>query len=865
MTAVRNHWPVSILFSMASIFNVILPIVLASVFAQKDYGIYKIFFLYLMLAPGLAFTVGLTSGLPYWAGQGERGLKAIRVTSWIIFLHALVFMLLLTVFANPLVKIIDIDGFTKYTLYLMSLAIIGEVAGKFFEEAAISVGKGWRGSIFYAGFEIVRTFVIVFVAWQNKTVESVFQVQVAFSLLKTAFGYFYAFRLKLAGFLFDWDIIKAVNRYALPVSAAGVLTYFINYADQFLLTRYISPEEFATYAVGCFAIAPLFMFEYSVARVMIPELSSSFARQDGKRAAAIYKITIEQLALILVPAAIGLSVFADGFIALLFPKYPDSVGYLRLFAFSYFLLIFPNDLVPRAKGQSRWIFCNFTFFSLLSIAVCATAAYFYGAYGALVGILLTRMVMRLYGLWYAKNSCKWGVLDFIPVADIAHLTTVCLLLSGLSLFLKQYYGSVKLWTLEIAPLFTLLYFISFIFWKLPLDKKAKVKRIVMVCQVMGIGGLERVILELSRNLHCREDVAVSVFCYDALEGTKSWLVPFFEEAGIEVTQLKKGKGFSFKALMRLVFLISSEKVVVLHSHDIGPMIYAVLAKILSPRRVRVVHTEHTSLHLLNSKRYQRYERFFSLFVDDLVAVSEECKRNYEAIGVSPSKVTVLGNGVECIGTPENQLVKRDGRIAMFDMVQEEAREQLVKFKDSFWLINVARINPEKGQLNVFALWNLLPDDIRSKCAVLFVGPDGRPEYVQLVYAEREKAKDKDRIIFVGAQPNPLEWYAVSDICLSLSSTEGHPLSPIEALGAGVPAVLSDIEGHAFIKDHAKVFKLSDLEAGAKIVTELIRELERCFPDLLPNAEDSVEWTRKNFSVEKMADNYYARYLKVLGL
>ncbi len=865
MSSVRNHWPVSILFSMASIFNVLLPIVLAGVFAQKDYGIYKIFFLYLMLAPGLAFTVGLTSGLPYWAGQEERGIKAIRVTSWIILLHALALMLLMVLFADPLVNLINIEGFTKHTLYLMSLAIIGEVAGKFFEEAAISVGRGWRGSLFYAAFELVRTIVIVFVAWQSRSVDSVFQVQVAFSLLKTAIGYFYAFRLGLAGFLFDWDIIKAVNRYAVPVSAAGVLTYFINYADQFLLTRYIPPAEFATYAVGCFSIAPLFMFEYSVARVMLPEISSSFAKNDNKRAAAIYKLTIEQLALVLVPAAIGLCVFADGFIALLFPKYPDSAGFLRLFSFSYFLLIFPNDLVPRARGQSRWIFCNFTFFSILSVVVCALGAFYFGAYGALIGILLTRTLMRLYGLWYARKSCHWALIRVIPLADLTHFIVVCSVLAAFSLSVKPFFPSVKVWTMVVAPLFALLYFISFIVWKLPLDKTPKTKRIVMVNQVMGVGGLERVILELSKNLHSRKDVAVSVFCYDTLEGGKSWLIPFFEKAGIEVKQLKKGKGFSFKALFHLVRLISSERVVILHSHDIGPMIYAVLAKILSPRKVRVVHTEHTSIHLHKSKRYRIYEYCCSKFVDDLVVVSEECKRNYEAIGVPASKITVLDNGVECIGAPENQLVKRQNREALLDMLDDDVREQLAKYKDSYWLINIARISPEKGQLNVLALWNNLSDEIRSKCVVLFVGPKDHPTYFPQLLSEKDSSKDKDRIILVGAKPNPLEWYAASDICLSLSSTEGHPLSPIEALGAGVPAVLSDIEGHSFMKGHASFFNIAEPAVGASIVTDLVKELEQCFPELLPDARDSVEWIKKNFSVESMADNYYARYLKVLDL
>lgn len=108
--------------------------------------------------------------------------------------------------------------------------------------------------------------------------------------------------------------------------------------------------------------------------------------------------------------------------------------------------------------------------------------------------------------------------------------------------------------------------------------------------------------------------------------------------------------------------------------------------------------------------------------------------------------------------------------------------------------------------------------------------------------ELEKCKElaSDKIIFLGHRNNPQKYYQVSDFVLSMSNSEGYPMSILEAVSCGCYAFLSDIPSHRefikFNKDKAdfidklsseKVNKLSNLdELSAKKMTKKYEILYR---------------------------------------
>jgi hypothetical protein len=146
----RSHWPISILSSFAAVVNLFLPLILVRLLTPHDVGLFKVFFLYVLIVPGFALTAGLMSGLGYWSGQGERGVRAIQMSALIVLGAASVFALT-GLLAFPLFE--RLFDWNETTALAFAAALFGSIAGGFFEEAAISRGRTWTGALFYSGFE----------------------------------------------------------------------------------------------------------------------------------------------------------------------------------------------------------------------------------------------------------------------------------------------------------------------------------------------------------------------------------------------------------------------------------------------------------------------------------------------------------------------------------------------------------------------------------------------------------------------------------------------------------------------------------------------------------------------------------------
>ena len=208
---------------------------------------------------------------------------------------------------------------------------------------------------------------------------------------------------------------KSVRQYYMPVSASGIFDFLQNNSDRFLLSLFISPLKYASYTFGCLSIPPLQILETSVNRVMIPQLATAIERNDKIHAANIYRSGVEQVMLIFIPAFVGLVVFAEPIIRLLFTdKYIDSVPYLRIYALWILLSGIPYDVAARASGNGNWILKNNIKIGSFSLILCSILAWKFGPYGALVSMILTLLLQKALGFKLMIKSYGWSLKEMIP-------------------------------------------------------------------------------------------------------------------------------------------------------------------------------------------------------------------------------------------------------------------------------------------------------------------------------------------------------------------------------------------------------------------------------------------------------------------
>ena len=211
-------------------------------------------------------------------------------------------------------------------------------------------------------------------------------------------------------------------------------------------------------------------------------------------------------------------------------------------------------------------------------------------------------------------------------------------------------------------------------------------RIVHVVQSLGLGGQERLVLHLSRELRRRgHDVTViSLTPGGALR-------PDFEAPGgdpnaptaVRVIELARREGFDARLPVRLAATLVSLKPDVVHTHNPSPMLYAVpIAKGLGVHAI--VHTKHGAN--IYGSRSLRAAQAIARLTTSFVACSKGTAvtaRNKER--VPPRRLRVIPNGIP-LGDFDPM---RSARVRM--------RESLGLPQDAFVIGTVGRLAPEKAQ------------------------------------------------------------------------------------------------------------------------------------------------------------------------
>jgi O-antigen/teichoic acid export membrane protein/glycosyltransferase involved in cell wall biosynthesis len=815
-----SHWPITATNGAAALLNLFLPLALVRILSPEQVGRYKVFSLYVMLSPGLFLVAGLTNGLYHWVGKYPATKQEVRQSwTWLVGL-GLAFCAAGMLLSGRLSTLVRIPLFDM-RIFLLSSPIF--LAALFLEDLLIAQGRIWTGSIYGSGFNVLRAAAILAAACWTRSVEGVL-----WAVLGTAAARMMAGLTLFRGSeelkpLFSLEKTANALRYAVPVSIAALAGLALQNVDQMILSFRLRPESFAFYAMGCLSVPPLQVLETSVNRVLIPRLSRAFGEGDLARAAALYSEGVSELFLFLLPATVGMIVFAQPIIQLLFTeRYMAASAYLRLYALFYLLLSLPYDVAARARGDGGWILRTSLTFAPLSIAATWFSAGRWGAMGALIAFLSVQLALRLYSLGYQRRCFQAPRRRFLPLGQMLFQTAAVLALAAGAFAARPLFSGRESWFLVTGPIFTLLYFgMAYAARRRRLPEAEGPIRVLELSQTLGLGGLERMLYSLSHALHRHGRFKVLVVAYDHPLGGPS-LKPLFEEAGIPLMQWEKGNGFSLRNLLRLVQVIRAEKVRVVHAHDLGPLIYGSLAKLLCPGRVRLFLTLHTLLAVQHSRRYRFYFKFFLRFPDRIIAVSPGVKAGLLALGLRPDRVEVIPNGAAFSPSSPGLLEageKRSLRKGLFPDLP-------FGLYSARWMICLARLHPGKGQDVVLDVWRALPPEARAGMLLFLVGQKTDPDYARALQRRIASLPDRERVIVAGPSDRPDTWLRAADLFISGSLHEGMPLAPLEAVGSGLPAVLSDIEGHRFLAPWAHVFDPARPEEGAGRVVEVLESLRK---------------------------------------
>lgn len=312
---------------------------------------------------------------------------------------------------------------------------------------------------------------------------------------------------------------------------------------------------------------------------------------------------------------------------------------------------------------------------------------------------------------------------------------------------------------------------------------------------------------------------------DPAEGNMDYLAA---ERGVVPTlipSMRRDPGFGdVVALLRLILLMWRDRPAIVHTHAAkgGTLgrIATVLAFPLRRRRPIIVHTYHG--HSLTgyfagrtAEFYRLVEKLLARWTDVLLAVSTEVRDDLVGLGVAPAgqfRVMPLGFDLSPFTSDHDRAARR-----------MRLRDEWGIGDDEVVVTLIARLVPIKRVDRFLAVATQLAHlpDLRF----VVVG-DG--ELHEALVSSDESAALGERLVWAGFRRDIPDVCFASDIVMLTSDNEGTPVSLIEAQGAGVPVVATDVGGaRAVVADSVSGLLVSadDQDSLADAVLKLAGDAE----------------------------------------
>ena len=323
------------------------------------------------------------------------------------------------------------------------------------------------------------------------------------------------------------------------------------------------------------------------------------------------------------------------------------------------------------------------------------------------------------------------------------------------------------------------------------------KKICELCLSPDLGGLELYMMRASRYLG---DQCVSVI------NARGKLKSYYEGSEQKYFPLKRRNILlSWLGAGELARIIDDEKIDILHLHWTKDLPLAVMAKLLSRRKPKLVQSRH-----MNMTRFKDdlYHRFLYKNLDMILAVTQQVKAQIERFvpaAIRP-RTEVLYIGAEA-------------PVIISDEEKKSRRGQL-GLNESFTVGIVGRIEAPKGQHIVLeAVQKLSDEGIDAKA--LIVGHAMDEAYLQ------ELENDyRDVGIFTGFTREAQTLMQLCDVVVLATKNETFGLVLIEAMMCGVCVAGSDSGGPLEIIDEGisgLLFKTFDAD-------DLARKLRMLYQD-----------------------------------
>ena len=313
--------------------------------------------------------------------------------------------------------------------------------------------------------------------------------------------------------------------------------------------------------------------------------------------------------------------------------------------------------------------------------------------------------------------------------------------------------------------------------------------------------------------------------------------------GLPTLRLQPAWSFLFSFLIWAG--INRKRFQIIHAHNAALGVIASLVGWLMRKKVVIKIPSEKYVEYLNGGSLSRQLRRWILTrkADRFIAVSTEMVQALREVGIPPEKNVLIRNGIELVGANH-----KHNRNAIKREVLGSPEVQVVLF--------VGRLVEEKGLGRLLTVWASM------RC---------REEMVLLIVGEGPLRGDLESqaralgllpsVRFLGHQGDVSKFYAIADLFVLPSKTEGTSNSLLEAMAAGISVVASNVGGNRDVIEDQQSGFLVDWEntrACVEVLSTLLSD-----PNLRSRMGNAAYRRACTFDMGDVAERYQHLYKAVL--
>ena len=328
-----------------------------------------------------------------------------------------------------------------------------------------------------------------------------------------------------------------------------------------------------------------------------------------------------------------------------------------------------------------------------------------------------------------------------------------------------------------------------------LNLNQKKKKLLLISSSGIIGGGPRHMLLLVNGLKYIYDIYIACPINS----------PFYEILN-ELEDIKligiKERSISIRDLLRLRFFLIKYSIDIIHSHGKGAGAIGRILSFLST--VSLVHTFH-GIHI---RCHSLIPRIIYIVYEQLTGWLDKYK-----IFVSKGELEEAKN---------NQIIKNSTKyLVIYNAVNDVDKTIQINLRRKYNInqnkkivVSLSRLEEQKNIFEILSISKLCRDNV-----FLILGSGS----LKIDLERKISQENITNIIMPGNVDQPIDYLNESDIFLSTSLYEGHPLSVLEAMSAGLPVVASNVTGNSETIIHGEsgyLYKIGNIVSAANHILRL---------------------------------------------